>query len=254
VIGDARENREDLRIACYRDALYLPVMTGDEFEVRYECAEISPARKRLRMDEEAGELSCGRDEWIDLARETLEVGLLQRALGLDDENPTVAQQLEADHGGAPHGAAGYSAVTGARRIVIWWRRCVVVGVIRDVWIAIVGISVVGIGIGIAAEPNADEDAVAIDEAIVRKERMVRDERPVAHEVSAAAELGSRGGKARAAKLSKEARSEIARRAAKNDGLSGVFWSHFAPRSRPLVLPLKRLACVAHGSRRPQILR
>src|SRR5690242_17968457 len=71
-------------------------------------SEIIPAGKRLRLEHEAVELAMLLDIRIHRAGERDEIFGPQRALGLQDQDPLVAQQFVMDHVGSSSGC-GMSA-------------------------------------------------------------------------------------------------------------------------------------------------
>src|SRR5262245_32023285 len=88
--GDARQDLEDSAVGHHGNALDLPVVVGDELEMGAECFEAAPAGERLRADHDAGELPLRRDDWIDLARQSLEVRLLEWTIRSDNQDVSVA--------------------------------------------------------------------------------------------------------------------------------------------------------------------
>jgi hypothetical protein len=57
----------------------------------------SASRGRLCADHIASEVPLRRNEWIDLFRKLLEVPFLKRAIRIDDEDASVAQQFKMNH-------------------------------------------------------------------------------------------------------------------------------------------------------------
>jgi len=98
VTGDARHDLQEPAVGHGSNAFDLSMVIGDELQVRHECSEALPAGKRPGVDHDASELALRGNKRIDLPREFLEVRLLERAIGRDDQDVSVAQQLKMNHG------------------------------------------------------------------------------------------------------------------------------------------------------------
>src|SRR5215216_4744210 len=94
ITRDARHGLQDSAVGYGSNAFNLSVVIPDELEMRHECFETAPAGKRPGVHHDAGESPIRRNDWIDLVRELLEVRFLQRPIGSDNQDASVAQQLK----------------------------------------------------------------------------------------------------------------------------------------------------------------
>jgi hypothetical protein len=107
--GDARHDLQEPAIGDGGYAFNLSMMIGDEFEMRYKRAEAVPPGKRLGMDHNADKFSVRCDERVDLFRKLLKILFFKWAMGSDEKNTPVSQQLKFDHGNIHSMSLGWIA-------------------------------------------------------------------------------------------------------------------------------------------------
>jgi len=78
VLGDGWGKRQHGAVAQGSDALDLPVMVAHKFQVCHQRRQVFPAGERLGIDQDSMQFAVRFEIGIDLLRDPLKVGGLQR--------------------------------------------------------------------------------------------------------------------------------------------------------------------------------
>src|SRR5262245_37330385 len=101
VSGDLWREGQEAAVAYHGDLLDFPVMLPDELQMREQCREVLPTRKRLGVEQDPVQLAVGFDVRIHDPGHGLEVGRREAVLRAEDQDPLRFPQLMFDHCATP---------------------------------------------------------------------------------------------------------------------------------------------------------
>jgi hypothetical protein len=96
--GDLGDFREKATVAHHSQSVDLLMMPFDKPHMSKKSIKIRPARKGSCVDHQPWQFSMFRDVRIDLVGQGLEVGGLERSVGIENEYSFWQKQLVVEHG------------------------------------------------------------------------------------------------------------------------------------------------------------